>query len=254
MTIVGPSCRSAERETIPSDDPTAEHDQLTKSSREVKSRNLTYLPFHNLRVIERCIAEVVDDGVPGIFLEAGVALGGSAIAIASRMPEEREFHGYDVFGMFPPPGARDGAARQDRYREIASGLANGIGGDRYYAYEGDLFQKVAAAFASFGLAVDGCRVVLHQGLFEETLELRGVQVAFAHIDCGWYDSMKLCLERIYEAMSPGGFIVCDDYYGFEGAALAVDEFLMANPDVGRIEPERPPRSDSNLVLRRRAGP
>ncbi|WP_352750147.1 hypothetical protein [Mesorhizobium sp. M0701] len=45
--------------------------------------------------------------VPGDFIEYGIALGGSAIYIASELDGDRHFHGYDVFGMIPSPTEQD---------------------------------------------------------------------------------------------------------------------------------------------------
>ena len=138
-------------------------------SRRVRDKNLTYLSFRKLRNIERCIRIIKMRDMPGDFLEAGVALGGSGVVLATLMPEDRAFHGYDVFGMIPAPGERDGEKPRARYAEITDGRSKGIGDDRYYGYEPDLYERVGGVFASFGVPVDGVRVSLHKGLFEDTL-------------------------------------------------------------------------------------
>jgi len=78
-----------------------------------------------------------------------------------------------------------------------------------------------------------------KGLFDETLQLLpSDRVAFAHIDCDWYDPVRLCLDRIAPAMSAGGYIVLDDYWDYGGCKTAVDEFLKdrADFDVVRSHP------------------
>jgi asparagine synthase (glutamine-hydrolysing) len=60
-------------------------------------------------------------------------------------------------------------------------------------------------------------------------------VAFAHIDCDWYDSVKTSLERITPNLSSGGILVIDDYYAYSGCKKAVDEFLEKNPDLFIIQ-------------------
>ena len=47
--------------------------------------------------------------MPGIFVEAGCALGGSTIVIAHAKEQERPLRVYDVFDMIPPPTAEDPA-------------------------------------------------------------------------------------------------------------------------------------------------
>ena len=74
------------------------------------------------------------------------ALGGTAIVIASALPEGARFAGYDVFGMIPPPTSdKDDEKSRARYSVIASGEARGLGGARYYGYEEDLLAKAVLA-------------------------------------------------------------------------------------------------------------
>jgi asparagine synthase (glutamine-hydrolysing) len=192
------------------------------------------------------VADVCRSGVPGCFVECGVALGGSGIIIATLMPEGRAFHGYDVFGMIPPPTSeKDDEKSRARYETIRSGQSRGIGGDQYYGYVEDLYERVIENFARFGQPVDGKRVALYKGFFQDTLH-ESDAIAFAHIDCDWYDPVKLCLDRIVPRLSAGAYVVLDDYNDYGGCRRAVDEFLQTDPDVDVIA--RVP----NFVFRRRA--
>ena len=72
----------------------------------------------------------------------------------------------------------------------------------------------------------------HRGWFNETFPKVNVpQVALAHIDCDFYEPTKLCLEKWYPVLSPGGFMQFDDYDSFSGCRRAVDEFLAAHPEL-----------------------
>ena len=218
---------------------------LSPIARRVREARLTYLRDEKLVLIEKALRDASRTRVQGCFIECGVALGGSGIVIATLMPPGREFHGYDVFGMIPPPTSeKDDEKSKARYETIRSGQSQGIGGDPYYGYVDDLYQRVVENFARFGQPVDQSRVVLHKGLFEDTLQL-STDVAFAHIDCDWYDPVKLCLDRIVPRLAPGGYVVLDDYNDYGGCRRAVDEFLDTNPDVDIVA--RAP----NFVFRRR---
>lgn len=37
--------------------------------------------------------------------------------------------------------------------------------------------------------------------------------------------MKCCLEQLYDQVAPNGFIILDDYYDWQGCAIAVHELL-----------------------------
>jgi O-methyltransferase len=219
---------------------------LSPISRTVTDARLTYLKPEKLARIEQALADISDAGVSGCFLECGVALGGSGIVIATLMPDDRQFLGYDVFGMIPPPTSdKDDEKSKARYETIRTGQSRGIGGDPYYGYVEDLQQRVIDNFARFGQPVDGRRVALHKGFFQDTLHPPGA-VAFAHIDCDWYDPVTLCLNRIVPRLSAGAYVVLDDYNDYGGCRQAVDEFLASDPAVDVVA--RAP----NFVFRRRA--
>jgi O-methyltransferase len=218
---------------------------ISPISRRIKDTRLTYLTDEKLVRIEKAVADISRSGVPGSFVECGVALGGSGIIIATLMPEGRAFHGYDVFGMIPPPTSeKDDEKSRARYETIRSGQSRGIGGDPYYGYVEDLYERVIGNFARFGQPVDGRRVTLYKGFFQDTLQ-PSTAIAFAHIDCDWYDPVKLCLDRIVPCLSDGAYVVLDDYNDYGGCRRAVDEFLARGPDVEVIT--RAP----NFVFRRR---
>lgn len=204
---------------------------LSAVSRAVRRERLTYLTATKLRSLEDCIRGIDAEQVEGRCLELGVALGGSAIVIAT-LAHPRRFVGYDVFAQIPAPGARDDAKSHERYQVIASGQSRGIGGDAYYGYEPELRNRVIRSFEQHGLKVDGDQIALVQGLFENTLQLEGKgPVALAHIDCDWYEPVKLAIERIYPVLSRGGYLVFDDYLDYGGCRRAVHEFLSAHDDV-----------------------
>ena len=91
--------------------------RLPAVAREVKRRRLTYLSDAKLLSLRDAIREITRKGVQGDFVEYGVALGGSAVYLASETRERRRFRGYDVFGMIPAPGERDDDRSRLRYNE-----------------------------------------------------------------------------------------------------------------------------------------
>jgi hypothetical protein len=190
----------------------------------VKTRRLTLCSRAKLENICRAIRQVRRARVPGMFLEAGCALGGSAALLGKFKPSDAALHLYDVFGLIPPPGENDGPEAHQRYADIARGKAEGLGGDRYYGYTENLCDVVVSNLNTCGLHLERDRIRLFPGLFEETLHPGG-SVAFAHIDCDWYDSVRTCLERITPHLSDGAMMVFDDYLTYEGCRRAVDEWL-----------------------------
>lgn len=198
----------------------------------VRERKLTYLGENRLFSIESAIAAIKYCRVAGNFVEFGIASGGSGICIASMLGGGRRYIGFDVFGMIPPPGEKDDAASMERFRIIKEGRSSGVGGEKYYGYIDNLHDLVVKNFSDFGLVVDGDRIVLVPGLFEDTLPRQPEQViAFAHIDCDWYDPVMQCLEYVVPRLSVGGIIILDDYGDWAGCRKAADEFLARHPEL-----------------------
>lgn len=221
--------RSFSLEVFPVEIPGRVHEVIA----QVRAEQLTFLKEDRLASLAQVMIEAEDSGREGIVIEAGTALGGSAITIAAAKAPSRPMQVYDVFGTIPPPTDRDGVEGQERFDVIESGQAKGLGDGLYYGYHPDLVGEVAAAFARCGVPVDEHAVTLVPGLFEETL-VGDEPVAFAHIDGDWYESTRLCLERIGPRVVVGGRMVIDDYYQWPGCRQAVDEFVVAHPEF-RVE-------------------
>jgi hypothetical protein len=74
------------------------------------------------------------------------------------------------------------------------------------------------------------RVVIHSGWFQSTLPNLGSElhsIAVLRLDGDWYESTKICFDYLYDRVSPGGVILLDDYFCWEGCRKATDEFRVA---------------------------
>ena len=136
--------------------------------------------------------------VPGDIVETGVARGGSAILLASLARQsagERQVWLYDAFELFEP--------RQGEYQVVHD----------------TLFQT---------FSFDPQQVHLFKGWLQETVpQYPGRPISLLHVDVGGYEPVKTCLEHLFQHVSPGGWIVFDNY-GYKGGTevrAAVDEHL-----------------------------
>lgn len=191
----------------------------------IRSKNLTYLSDSKLTSLTNTCREIEESNLSGIFLEAGCALGGSTILIASLKRSERPLFTYDVFGMIPPPTSEDTQDVHERYQLIVEGKSKGIGGDKYYGYEENLYDIVQSNLTSFGIDCEKQCVSLVKGLLQDTMKIDR-PVAFAHIDVDWYEPVKISLERIFPNLTLGGSIILDDYHDWGGCRKATDEYLQ----------------------------
>ena len=197
--------------------------------RAVRADSLTYLDHAALDDLFKRVRTIETRGREGILIEAGCALGGSAIVIATAKSKQRPFFVHDVFGMIPAPSEKDDADVQERYAVISSGQSSGLQGNKYYGYEDNLLDKVSGNFLRHGVAVEANNVHLVLGLFQETLQVND-PVALAHVDGDWFESVMTCLQRIEPHLTEDGVIVIDDYDDWSGCRKAVDEYFSDKRD------------------------
>jgi hypothetical protein len=197
---------------------------LPETIYSVRQNNLTYLSVTALKDLYDRIIDIENRNAKGAILEAGCALGGSAIVLAAAKSLERPLYVYDVFGMIPEPSSKDGEDIIQRYKVISGGEAQGIGGDTYYGYEKGLYNVVRENFQKQGFPTESNNVHLVQGLFED-MEIPDQPILLAHIDGDWYESVMTCLEKIEPHLAPNGVLVIDDYDSWSGCRKAVDDYF-----------------------------
>lgn len=190
----------------------------------VKEQKLTYLSEKKIQTLINLVLNAESNDIPGVIIEAGCALGGSGIVIASAKSTNRPMLIYDVFDMIPPPTEQDGPDVHERYQIISRGSSQGIDGDEYYGYLPDLYDRVIHNFNLNNLNIRKNNVSLIKGLVQDTLQVE-TPVCIAHIDVDWYDPVMTCLTRIEPKLSIGGSIVLDDYHDWSGCHQASDDFF-----------------------------
>lgn len=200
------------------------HPQVSRVIQRVLVDRRTYLESDALRDLARAALTVESNDLEGAIVEAGCALGGSAIVLASAKAPERPMYVYDTFGMIPAPSEKDGQDVHERYKTIVGGHSQGIGSDVYYGYRQDLYEQVRASFAKYDVAAERNNVRLIKGLFQETMRV-DFPIALVHIDCDWYASVMTCLSRIEPSLVAGGVLIVDDFDAWSGCRKAVEEYF-----------------------------
>ena len=198
--------------------------QVAKLIRQIRKDKLTYLDISALTDISKAVVQIEKEEKKGSLIEAGVALGGSALILALSKKQQRSLYLFDAFETIPPPSERDGEDAHDRYKTIISGQAKGIKGESYYGYHQDLLTTVIDNFQHYHIDPDENNIVLIKGYYENTLVVNK-PVALAHIDSDWYDSVMICLQVITPHLISGGVLIIDDYSDWSGCRKAVDDYF-----------------------------
>jgi len=191
---------------------------------QLRKERLTYLSELRLIGLMKAVERIERERLSGIIIEAGCALGGSSILMASLKLPTRYMEVYDVFERIPAPTQEDPEEVHKQYQKIANGSAMGIAGDVYYGYLENLYEIVKSNFWKCGIDLEQNKVTLIKGLLQNTLQIEQ-PVALAHIDVDWYEPVKICLQEIAPHLVIGGSIILDDYYDWGGCRKATDEYL-----------------------------
>ena len=168
---------------------------------------------------------LIEAGIEGDFVEAGVWRGGSVMLMAHELLRSgaklRPLWLYDTFAGLPKP---------DEKLDIDVLGNRGIDGWQAHNVTGDTSTwafadeaEVRANMASTGYPGEHLRFVV--GKVEDTVPAQiPDRIALLRIDTDWYASYKHLLNSMYDRLVPGGVLLLDDYGHFLGARRAVDEF------------------------------
>jgi len=165
----------------------------------------------------REIAEyVMENRIPGDFIETGVWRGGACIMMRAVLKAygdtERRVFVADSFCGLPAPNP-----------EIAADA-----GDQHYTFS-ELFvssDKVRENFAKYGLLDE--QVCFLEGWFSDTLPAAPIhRLAVLRLDGDMYESTMDALHALFDRVTPGGFVIIDDYGAVEGCQRAIHDFRAA---------------------------
>jgi hypothetical protein len=190
-------------------------------------RPYTMVPDEGIAQTIYCTLDAMVHDVPGALVECGTWRGGCSFAMLIAQLHAfgriiRSVWMYDSFQGMSAPSPEDGTSAAQWYHASKSGQPDVMQQNWCVA---DV-ETVEAAAVQLGL-VDHVRII--PGWFSDTLGAAELSpVAMLRIDCDWYDPVLTCLEHFEPRMSPNGYIILDDYYAWQGCALAAHDFLSAN--------------------------
>jgi O-methyltransferase len=178
----------------------------------------TMIGWLRLDSLQNCAEAALRDNVPGDFLEAGVWRGGAAILLrgvlrAYAITERRVWLADSFAGLPPPDPVRypaDAGLNLHQFPQLAVSQ-----------------DDVRANFARYGLLDE--QVMFLPGWFRETLPAAPVQrLALLRVDADLYESTTDALTHLYPKVSPGGFVIIDDYGDIPACRQAVTDYRRAH--------------------------
>ena len=174
----------------------------------------TMIGRHRLDNIRFAIETVLEENIPGHCIETGVWRGGACIFMRGVLKAygvtDRTVFVCDSFEGLPPPNEElwpaDNQSKFHEQKELA-------------VSHFDVVQN----FRRYNLMDNQVKFV--EGYFEDTLPGRDFgKLAVARLDGDMYGSTMVALRALYPQISPGGFVIIDDYNAVAACHKAVDDF------------------------------
>jgi O-methyltransferase len=175
----------------------------------------------------------LERGIPGDFVECGVYRGAQSAVMAKatldhigaaedpRYPEHipgfRRVHLFDSFEGIPAAGPEDVEFLAAKH---PAGLASCS------------LEEVKGNMERWG--IPDSMLVYHVGMFERTIPeatvIRSTDnlIAVLRLDSDLYQSTLICMEHLYPLVSPGGYVIVDDF-DLSGCRQAVLERIKPAP-------------------------
>ena len=186
-----------------------------------KGPAVSMLPLVRMDNLQFCITDVIERTVPGDLVETGVWRGGSTIFMRAMLKvlnvTDRIVWAADSFEGLPEPDAEKYPVEARSFKSAAM--------TKYYNHLAVGLDEVKRNFAAYGMLDD--QVKFLKGWFKDTLPAAPIgAIAVLRLDGDYYESTRDALTNLYDKVSPGGYVVIDDYGedNWTYCRKAVDEF------------------------------
>ncbi len=163
--------------------------------------------------LEYCLESVIQNNIPGDFIETGVWRGGATIFMRGFLKAkgitDRKVWVADSFNGIPAPSEDYPADKWDFSDAEVLKVSQ---------------EQVMKNFAKYNLLDE--QVIFLKGWFCDTLPTAQIdEIAILRLDGDLYQSTWEALENLYPKLSVGGFAIIDDYnIGIPCCAQAVEDY------------------------------
>lgn len=189
---------------------------LRELGRDWPSKAHSMIGNRRMSNLRQIVEFVCANNIPGDFIETGVWRGGACIMARAIFKaygaSDRRVWVADSFCGLPEPNPKYAADINDNHHAYSE-LAISV-------------DEVKSNFAKYGLLDD--QVIFLKGWFSETLPQAPIQrLAVLRLDGDMYESTMDGLMNLYDKVSPGGFVIVDDFGAVKGCQQAILEFRAA---------------------------
>jgi len=186
----------------------------------------TMIGLKRMANLRFCVEDVLKRNVPGDLVETGVWKGCAtifmrAILAAYNVTDRRVWLADSFEGLPPIDGEHFPADKEFRLRQLSDFCVD--------------LDTVIANFKRYNLLDE--QVQFLKGWFRDTLPTAPIdRIAVLRLDGDMYESTMDALGNLYDKVSPGGYVLVDDYGALPTCRQAVDDFRAAHAVQDEIRP------------------
>jgi O-methyltransferase len=188
---------------------------LRAKGRDWPGKAHTMIGFERLRNLRELMSHTISEQVPGDFVETGAWRGGACIYMRAVLKVfgivDRSIWVADSFAGLPRPDptrypTQDQGDMHHTFTELAVSL-----------------EAVQENFRKYDLLDD--QVKFLKGWFKDTLPVAPIdRIAILRLDGDMYASTMDALQALGHKVSPGGFVIVDDFGAVEGCRKAIADY------------------------------
>lgn len=172
--------------------------------------------YKRMSNVQNCMIDVIQNNIPGDFIETGVWRGGTVIFMAAILKAfeitDRKVWVADSFEGLPKPN-------EEKYEADK--------GDKHYVFN-ELkvsLENVMDNFRKYDLLGDNVKFL--KGWFSETLPTAPIEkLAVLRLDGDMYESTMDGLVNLYPKLSVGGYCIIDDWNAVVACKKAVNDYIQ----------------------------
>lgn len=175
--------------------------------------------------IEFCINQIIQDNIPGDFIETGVWRGGATIFMKALLKandiNDRVVWVADSFEGLPAPNESKYIADKGDKHYLRKELAVSL-------------ETVKGNFLKYDLLDENVKFL--KGWFKDTLPTAPIdQLSLLRLDGDMYESTMDALNALYPKLSVGGYLIVDDWGAIQKCRQAVEDYRNAHGITNKIE-------------------
>ena len=191
----------------------------------LQCKDYTMVSIQKSFALYNAVRYIVQNKIPGDFVECGVWKGGQAMLISLTLQKEREggrkLYLYDTYTGMTEPGLVD-VHIKDKEKAHHRWEAEEQLDHNEWCYAS--LDEVQKNVISTGYPVE--QLVFIKGKVEETIPATIPQnIALLRLDTDWYASTYHELQHLYPRLAEGGVLIIDDYGTWEGSRKATEQYI-----------------------------